>query len=63
VPDGCQEVNEHCKRYTARFNLRKLHDVEAKEQYQVKISTRSIALETLEVDISRSRESGGEDKI
>jgi hypothetical protein len=53
----CQEVNELCKCYIARFNLGKLLDVEAKELYEVKIST----FETLEVHISRSRESSGED--
>jgi hypothetical protein len=36
--------------------------MEANEQYQVKFSARSIALETLEVDIGRYRENGGEDE-
>jgi hypothetical protein len=39
-----------------RFNLKKLNDVEGKEQYRVEISNRFSALENLdtEVDINRS---------
>jgi hypothetical protein len=33
-----------------RFNLKKLNDVEVKEQYQVRISNRSAALENLDYD-------------
>jgi hypothetical protein len=43
-----------------RFNLKKLNYVEVKEQYQVKISNRCVALEDLnydDVDISRAWES------
>jgi hypothetical protein len=41
-----------------RFNLKKLNDVKFKEQYQVKISNRFTALETLDddVDINRALE-------
>jgi hypothetical protein len=40
---------------TERFNLKKLNEVEDKEQYQVEISNRFIALENLypEVHINR----------
>jgi hypothetical protein len=39
-----------------RFNLKKLHEVEGKEQYCVEISNRFAALENLdaEVDINRT---------
>jgi len=42
-----------------RVNLKKLNDVEVKEQYQVKISNRFAALENLDddVDINRAWES------
>jgi hypothetical protein len=33
-----------------RFNLRKLNDVEVKEQYQVKISNKFVVLENLDND-------------
>jgi L-lysine 2,3-aminomutase len=33
-----------------KFNLKKLHDVEVKEQYQFKISSRFAALENLDDD-------------
>jgi hypothetical protein len=37
-----------------RFNLKKVHDVEVKEQYEVKISNRLAGLENLDDDdISR----------
>jgi len=48
-----------------RFNLKKLNDMEVKDQYQVKISNRFVALENLEVDyvdISRAWESVRESK-
>jgi hypothetical protein len=42
-----------------RFNLKKLNEVEGKEQYRVEISNRFTALEILdtEVDINSARES------
>jgi len=53
-----------------RINLKKLNDVEVKEQYQVKISNRFAAVENLDdddsdsddVDISRTWESIRENK-
>jgi hypothetical protein len=38
-----------------RFNLKKLNKVEGKEEYQVKISNSSAALERLDVDVDISR--------
>jgi hypothetical protein len=35
-----------------RFNLKKLSEVEGKEQYHVEISNRIAALETLDTDVS-----------
>jgi hypothetical protein len=46
-----------------RFNLKKLNDVEVKEEYQIKISNRFAALENLndyDVDIIRAWENFGE---
>jgi hypothetical protein len=45
-----------------KFSLKKLHEVEGKEQYRVKISYRFAALENLDdgVDISRASETIGE---
>jgi hypothetical protein len=44
--------------YMHRFNLKKLNEVEGKEQYRVEISDRFAALENVdtEVDINRARE-------
>jgi hypothetical protein len=38
-----------------RFNLKKLNKAEGKEQYQVKISNRFIALENLDDDMDINR--------
>jgi hypothetical protein len=43
------------KFYMERFNLRKLTDVELKEQYQVKISNRFAPLENLDDDMDINR--------
>jgi uncharacterized FlaG/YvyC family protein len=44
--------------HTERFNLKKLNEVEGKEQYHVEISNRFASLENLdEVDINRVWES------
>jgi hypothetical protein len=39
-----------------RFNLKKLNEVEGKEQYRVEISNRFAALEKLEVDVNKAWE-------
>jgi len=36
---------------TERFNLKRLNDVEVKEHYQVKISSRFVALESIRENI------------
>jgi hypothetical protein len=38
-----------------RFNLKKLKEVEGKEQYRVKISNRFAALENLVTDVHNNR--------
>jgi hypothetical protein len=39
-------LNKQCKKFDMeRFNIKKLNDVEVKEQYQAKISNRFAALE------------------
>jgi hypothetical protein len=45
-----------------RFNLKKLNEIEGKEQYRVEISTRFAALESLdtEVDVNKAWETIGE---
>ncbi|PNF27854.1 hypothetical protein B7P43_G09196 [Cryptotermes secundus] len=49
--------------YMERFNLKKLNEVEGKEQYCVEISNRFAALENLEteVDVNKAWETIGED--
>jgi hypothetical protein len=44
--------------HTKRFNIKKLNEVEAKEQYRVEISNRSAALKNLDdyLDINRAWE-------
>jgi 50S ribosomal subunit-associated GTPase HflX len=48
--------------YMERFNLKKLNELEGKEQYHVEISNRFTALENLdtEVDINKASEPTGE---
>jgi ABC-type hemin transport system ATPase subunit len=38
-----------------RFNLRKLNEVEGKEQYRVEISNRFVALENLDAEVNIDR--------
>jgi hypothetical protein len=43
------------KLYMERFNLKKLNEVEGKEQYRVEISDRFAALENLDTDVDINR--------
>jgi phosphomevalonate kinase len=46
-------VNKHRSHslHTERFNLKKLNDVEGKEQFHVEVSNRFAALEDLDTDV------------
>jgi hypothetical protein len=51
-----------CKQSEPKFSIKKLNDIQVKEQYHVEILNRFAALESLvaEVDIKRTWETGGE---
>jgi hypothetical protein len=44
-----------CRVHMERYNLKKLREVEGKEQYRVEISNRFAALENLDTDVDINR--------